>query len=266
MHSTETFIYHATAEDGIATVALNRPEKNNAIIPAMIDSLMHILQELAQDKKTKILVLSGKGAHFCAGADIAWMREMGQASAEHNQQDAEKLASLLYQLYTFPKPTIALVQGITLGGGMGIVACCDIAYAAQNATFGFSEVKIGLTPSVISPYVIKALGERAARYYFLTGERFPVSEAHRHGLIHHVVEPDFLQQAGLSLAHLLLKNSPNGLREAKNLIRLVAHEKITPELSKITAKHLASVRQAKDAEEGLTAFLQKRPAEWPEGK
>ena len=164
------------------------------------------LRQLGEDKSVQVLMVRGTGEHFCAGADIAWMKQIIAGSYSDNYDDAQLLADFLYQLYQFPKPTIALVHGATMGGGLGIVAACDIAIAAKNASFGFSEVKVGIAPCIISPYVISAIGERQAHYYFLTGERFDAIMAQRIGFVHRVSENETLLATGISLADTLKKN------------------------------------------------------------
>jgi methylglutaconyl-CoA hydratase len=252
-------------ENGLGIITFNRPDKRNAMNGEMIKEISTALHELAQDHTVSALLINGNGEHFCAGADINWMKAVGALSPEDNRRDAEVLANLLYQLYEFPKPTIALAHGAVLGGGLGIVAVCDIALAAKNASFGFPEVKIGIAPSTISPYVIAAIGERAAHYYFLTGVRFDAEEAQRIGLIQQWTEEAALYQTGHALALTLLQNGPQALSAIKKLIHRVAHEKITPELSKVTAQHLANIRTSAEAQEGLKAFLEKRAPVWNEG-
>ena len=248
--------------DGIATITLDRPEKRNAMHGQMITALLRVLRSFADDNHVRVLLIHGNGEHFCAGADISWMQQIAAGTYSDNYDDAQLLADLMYALYSFAKPIIVLAHGATLGGGLGLVAACDIAIAAKNATFGFSEVKIGITPSTISPYVITAIGERAAHYYFLTGERFGTQEAHRIGLIHQFTEQDALLSTGLTLAKTILQNSPHALVAAKQLIRHVAKEKISAELAQKTAEHLANLRGSPDAQEGLNAFLEKRLPNW----
>jgi len=250
--------------EGIATITLNRPDKRNAMNGKMIKEILDMLLQLRNDSTIRILMMQGLGEHFCAGADIHWMQEIAAGPRDHNENDAQLLADLMYQLYAFPKPTIVLAHGATMGGGLGLLAACDIAIGAKSASFSFSEVKIGITPSVISPYVISAIGERAAHYYFLTGERFHADEAKEMGLLHRVVEDDALLQTGLTLANTLLKNAPQALMIAKQLIRYVAKDKITSELAQKTAEHLAGMRMSKEAQEGLQAFLEKRQPVWTE--
>jgi methylglutaconyl-CoA hydratase len=258
---TTDFI-QVSASDGIATITLNRPEKRNAMHGQMITALLHALRLFSDDNQVRVLLVRGNGDHFCAGADIGWMQQIASGTYSDNYDDAQLLADLMYALYSFPKPVIVLTHGATMGGGLGLVAACDIAIAAKNATFGFSEVKIGMVPSTISPYVITAIGERAAHYYFLTGDRFGAEEAHRMGLIHQRTEQDALLSTGLTLAKTILQNSPTAVVAAKQLIRYVAKEKISEELVQKTAEHLANLRSSPEAQEGLKAFLEKRPPNW----
>lgn len=248
--------------NGIATITLNRPDKRNAMNGKVISELLQALRSFSSDEKTRVLMINGNGEHFCAGADISWMQQIATASYDENYDDAIKLADLMYQLYSFPKPTIVLAHGATLGGGLGLLSACDIAIASKNASFGFSEVKIGLAPSTISPYVIAAMGERMANYYFLTGSRFGADEAHRINLVHQIAENEALMSVGVTTAENLLKNSPNAVKAAKQLIRQVCREKITVGLSQKTAEHLAGLRASEEAQEGLHAFLEKREPRW----
>lgn len=250
-----------STSNGMTTLALNRPEKRNAMNKHMVEAILHAIQTASHDE-TRVLLIYGKGEHFCAGADINWMKEIASSSHDENYADAQMLADLMYQVYLFPKPTIVLAQGATLGGGLGLISACDIAIAASNASFGFSEVKIGLAPSTISPYVIAAIGERAAHYYFLTGERFGAEQAQQMGLVHQLTDDEALQSTGLALANTLLLNSPQALKATKQLIRSVSKEKISPELAQKTAEHLANLRSSPEAQEGLRAFIEKRVPKW----
>jgi methylglutaconyl-CoA hydratase len=247
--------------DHISTITLNRPEKRNAMHGPLIAEVIHALKRFAADT-SRILIINGNGDHFCAGGDIGWMQKMAAGSSGENDDDAQLLAEMLYQLYYFPKPTIVLAQGAILGGGLGLLAAADIAIAAKNAKFGLPEVKIGLTPSMISPYVIAAMGERLAHYYFLTGEQFDANEAYRIGLVHQMAEPEALESVGIALAQTLLKNSPQALRAAKELIRFVAKQNISEELAQKTSEHLAGLRATAEAQEGLKSFLEKRKPDW----
>lgn len=251
-----------TQVDGVGTLTLNRPDKRNAMHGPMIEEILKGLHILAQEDAVRVVVINGNGENFCAGGDIAWMQKMALASEQENVEDAELLAEMVYQLYAFPKPTIALVHGATMGGGMGLVSACDIAIASQDSHFSLSEVKIGITPSVISPYVIGAIGERNAHYYFLTGERFGAEVARQIGLVHQVVESSALMSVGVELATNMLKNSPNAMFEAKFLLKHVAKKEITEELIQQTAAHLADMRRTDEAQEGLKAFVEKRTPVW----
>lgn len=244
-----------------ANLILNRPSKRNAMHGPMIAELIDALKKLGQSPNSRILVISGRGENFCAGGDIAWMQQIA-ASQQTNVEDAQALADVLFELYHFPKPTLVLAHGATLGGGLGLLSAADIAIAAKDTIFGLPEVKIGLTPSMISPYVITAIGERAAHYYFLTGERFGAEEAYRLGLIHHITSIEKINHFAQGIIKQILENSPRALYEAKQLIRKNAKHEITKEISQQTAKHLATLRATPEAQEGLRAFLEKRPAKW----
>jgi methylglutaconyl-CoA hydratase len=259
---TIKFIHVTTPLKGVNLVTLNRPEKRNAIDGAVITEWLHTLEKLAVDKSVRVVMFNGNGDHFCAGADIAWMQKMAQASQEENIEDAMHLSTLLKSIYTFSKPTIALIHGATMGGGLGVIACCDMVIAAENASFCFSEAKIGLTPSVISPYIIPVIGERAARYYYLTAQKFMVEKAVELRLVQQISSTDELMDDGLELAKALLKNSPFALAEAKKLIQRVARHHFSEDIIKATAEHLATMRASDDAQEGLQAFLEKRDAVW----
>lgn len=249
-------------EGHLGIITLNRPEKRNAMNAQMIQELSQVFSQFGSETDIRVVLLTGNGEHFCAGADINWMKSIGTLTETDNVKDAEQLAKLLYQLYQFPKPTIALAHGAVLGGGLGILSVCDIAIAAKSSSFGFPEAKIGIAPSTISPYVIAAIGERAAHYYFLTGTRFDSMEAHRIGLVHQFVEDDVLYQTGHALAQNLLQNGPEALSAVKELLHHVAGEKITPVLGQYTAQHLAKLRKGHEAQEGLAAFLEKRTPQW----
>lgn len=252
---------HVTKVDQITTITLHRPEKRNAMHGPLIQEVTRALQA-ARENDTRILILNGAGDYFCAGGDIAWMQQIATATEAENIADAESLAMMLQQLYDFPHPTIVLAQGAAMGGGFGLVAAADIAIAAKSTQFGLPEVKMGITPSIISPYVIKALGPRQSHYYFLTGERFDAETAYRLGLVHHVVEAAELHTVGMTLAKSLLKNGPGAMQAAKELIRTVAGKPIERGLSQQTARHLAHRRRTPEAQEGLRAFIEKREAKF----
>lgn len=256
---TQTFI-SIDYQSSLAIISLNRPDKRNAMHGPMIEELLQTLQSFANETTITALVIRGNGEHFCAGADIKWMQSITAGSYEQNYDDAQYLADLMYTLYNFPKPTVAVVHGAAMGGGMGIVAACDIAIAAENAAFAFSEVKIGIAPSTISPYVVAAIGERAAHYYFLTGEKFNASTAKEIGLVHQVTNDVIV--ATKKITDMLCQNSPHAMKEIKQLLRGIANEKISAALAQKTAEHLANIRVSPQAKEGLLAFSEKRAPIW----
>lgn len=246
----------------IATLTLNRPEVHNAFDDELISQLILALEKIEKEPNIRAVILAANGKSFCAGADIHWMQRMSNYSRQQNLQDAHSLARLMQTLNNLSKPTIALVQGPAYGGGVGLVACCDIAIGTPNVTFCLSEVKIGLVPAVISPYVIKAIGERAARRYFLTAEKFAAQEAYRLGLLHVVVDPNDLHATGEQLAQVLLTNSPQAILAAKQLIAKVTDRPIDNNLLDLTAETIADIRISEEGQEGLKAFLEKRRPNW----
>ena len=248
--------------DGNASITLNRPAVHNAFDPAMTRQLTAALNKLDADAKVRAVVLMGAGASFCAGADISHMKASAKFSREQNFKAAQESAQTFHTLYAMTKPTIACVHGAVRGGGMGLVAACDIAIAARTATFRLSEVKIGVIPSMISPYVIAAIGERQARRYFITGEEFDASEAWRIGLVHDIVEADELQGAIGGMLAKLYSSGPKAMAAAKQLIPLAAHANIDPALLDETARRIAAIRATPEGQEGLTAFLEKRKPDW----
>ncbi|MBF0236368.1 MAG: enoyl-CoA hydratase/isomerase family protein [SAR324 cluster bacterium] len=247
---------------GVATLTLNRPEIHNAFDDLVIHQLVQHLESLAIRKELRLLVLASEGKSFSAGADLNWMRRMKDLSLEENARDASALARLMSLLNGFPLPTIAVVQGAAFGGAVGLVACCDIALASSKASFSLSEVKVGLVPATISPYVLQAIGSRAARRLFLTGERFSAQEALKLGLVHEVVEPDQLGTQKEALIQTLLNNGPEALKTAKNMIFQVANQPINDELIAYTTQLIAQIRISEEGQEGLSAFLEKRSPNW----
>jgi len=223
-----------------------------------------LLGKLEQDERIRVLVLRAAGKSFSAGADLSWMRRMADYDLAKNTDDAMQLAELMRRLNCFPKPTIALVQGAAYGGGVGLVACCDIAIASQKATFCLSEVKLGLIPAVISPYVIEAIGVRASRRFMLSAERFDAEQASRLGLVHEVVEERNLDAKLDSIVEFLLAAGPAAQAEAKDLIRAVSNKPIDSELIQNCAQRIARIRASSEGREGLNAFLEKRKPIWPE--
>ncbi len=247
---------------GVATIRMNRPEVHNAFDDALIGALTTELSRLEQLPAARVIVLAANGKSFSAGADLNWMRRMAKYSREDNLRDAMALADLMRTLDGMKKPTIARVQGAAFGGGVGLVACCDIAIASTQAAFSLSEVRLGLIPSVISPYVIAAIGEREARRYFLTAERFDAVEARRIGLVHDVVDDSALDETVSSMAGHLLKGGPQALAAAKKLIADVSRRPMDDALRDETARRIAAIRVESEGQEGLTAFMEKRLPAW----
>ena len=249
-------------ERGVATLTINRPQVHNAFDDELIVRLLHTLEAVEADPDVRLLILRAEGKNFSAGADLNWMRRMADYSPEENLADAEQLARLMERLNHLNKPTIARVQGLAFGGGVGLVACCDMAVAADNAGFALSETRLGLIPAVISPYVIAAIGERAARRYMLTAERFDAAEAQRIGLVHEAVPEDVLDEALERLVSSLLLCGPNALSAAKSLIFAVSRKPTTDTVRRDTAERITRVRASDEGREGVSAFLQKRPPAW----
>ena len=251
---------------GVARVTLNRADKHNAFDDAIIAELRAAFDDLAAREEVRVVVLASRGGSFSAGADLGWMRRMAEYDFGHNLRDAEALAGMLKALYELPQPTIARVQGAAFGGAVGLVSCCDMAVANERASFSLSEVKIGLIPATIAPYVIRAIGERACRRYFTTGERFDVEEAHRLGLVSEVAAGDTLDEAVEQLVQALLQNGPQAVRAAKDLVGSVAGEALTPALVEDTCARIAHIRVSEEGQEGLGAFLNKRVPSWQLGQ
>ncbi len=253
------------ATDGIATLTLNRPERHNAFDDRLIAEIGLTLARLADDDTVGVVMLAAAGNSFSAGADLDWMRRMAGYHRAENEADALRLAEMMRALDTLPKPTIALVHGAAYGGGVGLVAACDIAIAAESASFCLSEVRLGLIPAVISPYVLAAIGRRAARRYMLSAERFDAREAHRIGLVHGVVAAPALDAAGVALARTLLDNGKEAMADTKRLIAEVADRPVDAALMALTAHRIAAARARAEGAEGLAAFLEKRAPAWRRG-
>ncbi len=255
--------YHVD-ERGVAFVTLNRPEKHNAFDDEMIASLTQYFIQAGQQPEVRALVLQAKGKSFSAGADLSWMKRMATYSHEQNQQDAMSLATMLQTLYTLPKPTIARVQGAAFGGAVGLIACCDMAIGSKLSKFCLSEVRIGLIPATISPYVIEAMGARICRRYFQTAEVFSARRARRLGLLSEAVTEDELDGTIDNLIENIVKNGPDAVAAAKKLVHDVSHRVIDETLMQETSKQIADIRVSAEGQEGLHAFLEKRPANWRE--
>jgi methylglutaconyl-CoA hydratase len=246
----------------VATVTLNRPQLRNAFNETAIADLALAFDELGQDADVRAIVLAAHGPAFCAGADLNWMKKMAGYSQAENEADAMRLADMLRTIYFSPKPVVAKVQGDCYAGGMGLVAACDIVVAAEGVNFCLSEVKLGLIPATISPYVIKAMGDQAARRYFLTAERFDAHEARRIGLAHDVVPAEALDATVAGIVQALAANSPNAVREAKKLVRDIAGLPIDDVLLADTAGRIAAIRASAEGREGIASFLEKRKPSW----
>lgn len=250
---------------GLARITMDRPEVHNAFNEVFIAELTGLLERLGDDPAVRVVVLAASGKSFSAGADLAWMQAMAGYDEARNLADARGLARLLRTLDRLPKPTIARVQGAALGGGVGLVSACDIAIGAASASFGLTEVKLGLIPAVISPYVIAAIGERAARRWFLTAERFDAAEAQRMGLLHLVVPDGELDAAVERQATLLLGNGPAAVAAAKDLIFAVGRRPADAAVVEETARRIAAIRASAEGREGIAAFLQRRKPGWQAG-
>ena len=247
----------------LGLVTLDRADRHNAFDDTLIAELTEALRALEAEDGIRIVILAAAGRSFSAGADLNWMKRMAAYSMDDNRRDALALGELMRTLAHLAKPTIARVQGAAYGGGVGLVACCDIAVATQDATFSFSEVKLGLIPAVISPYAIAAIGERAARRYFLTGERFEAAEAWRLGLVHELCrDADDMDEKIGTIVDGLLACGPVAQREAKELVRAVAGRPVTSALIQDTAERIARMRSSPEGREGVGAFLEKRRAAW----
>jgi len=250
----------STDSRGVATLTLNREDKHNAFDDAVVAELTAKLKRVEADPAVRVVVLTGVGKTFSAGGDLNWMRAMAKFSEKENMEDALKLAELMETLDTLKKPTIARVQGPAYGGGVGLVACCDVAIASESAKFALTEVRLGLIPAVISPYVIAAIGAREARRYFLTAEIIEAKTAYDMGLVHEVVTPDILDETVGIIVTALLKGGPKAILAAKAFIAEQAGDRRA--LKKKTAQLIAELRASPEGQEGLSAFLEKRSPNW----
>lgn len=246
----------------VATVWLNRPEVHNAFNAKVIEELTAAFARLDADAQVRVVVLAGRGKSFSAGADLNWMKAAGAASFEENLEDARRLARMLWQIAHLGKPTIARVHGAALGGGMGLASACDICIASQRAVFATSEVRFGIIPSAISPYVIRAIGVRQAKRYFQSAERIDAARALALGLAHEVVEEEALDAKIEEVVQALLAGGPKAQAATKALIDAVADRPLSEAVLEDTAQRIARLRATDEAREGLSAFLEKRPAAW----
>ncbi|MBW7834000.1 MAG: enoyl-CoA hydratase/isomerase family protein [Simplicispira suum] len=251
-----------TYEGAVARITLTQPEVRNAFSDEVIADITAAFTEAGGRAEVRAVVLAAEGTAFCAGANLNWMRRMADYTREENLADAAKLAEMLRVIYECSKPTIARVQGDVYAGGMGLVAACDMAVAVDTAGFCLSEVKLGLIPATISPYVIRAMGARAAHRYFLTAERFDAAEAHRIGFVHEVVGADALDAKVAELVKALTSASPNAVRACKRLVSDVAERDINAQLIAATVDGIADIRASDEGREGVQAFLQKRKPSW----
>ncbi|WP_159727719.1 enoyl-CoA hydratase-related protein [Methylosinus sp. Ce-a6] len=257
-----SLIAYSLDPSGVATLTLMRPERRNALDQSMVTELTQALRRVARDARARVVALAGAGAAFCAGGDIEWMRRVAADTLDANERDASLLAELMQTLDALPKPTIARIHGAAFGGGVGLVACCDIAIAADSASFCLSEVKIGLTPSIIGPYVLRAIGARQARRYFLTAEVISAAHARELGLVHEIAPAEELDACVARLVDALLAGAPGAQAEAKASAALFADRPIDEGLMRETAKRIAARRASAEGKEGLAAFLEKRPPSW----
>lgn len=251
-------------EQATVTITFNRPELHNAFDDRLISELQSALDEIARDNSVRLVIIRGAGPSFSAGADLNWMRRMAQASEADNHADALALAQLLRRLDTLPQATIARVQGAALGGGMGIVSCCDLVIASDNAVFGLTEVHLGLIPAVISPYVVAKIGPGQSRALAVSGRRIKAPQAHAVGLVNECVSEEQLDEAVSKTAKLVLSAAPKAVSEAKQLIRAVSHfdGKNSEQEDQLTAAWIARLRVGPEGQEGLRAFLNKEAPAW----
>ena len=247
---------------GVATLILNRPDRHNAFDDALIAELTAALRRVGDAPDVRAVVLAGAGRSFSAGADVEWMRRMAHHTPKANLADAAALAALMHTLDRLPKPTVAVVQGVAYGGGVGLVACCDVAVASERASFCLSEVKLGLTPATISPYVVNAIGARQARRYFQTAEAFTAVRARELGLVHEVAPEGGLAAAAEAVVEAILQGAPGAQAAAKDLVFLCEGRAVDAALGAETGRRIAQRRASAEGREGLAAFLEKRPPAW----
>ena len=251
-----------SVQAGVQTITLSRPDVRNAFNDEVIAELKNAFLAVAHNSEVRCVVLAAEGPAFCAGADLNWMRRMADYTHAENLADAGELATMLSAIYSCPKPTIARVQGDVVAGGVGLIAACDMVVSVDTAHFCLSEVKLGLIPATISPYVIRAMGARAAHRYFLTAERFDAHEAHRIGLVHEVVSPEALDAQVAEWVRALVSASPNAVKACKKLLHDVAEREINATLIRQTVEGIADIRASSEGKEGVQSFLQKRKPDW----
>ncbi len=259
---TNTALIYREYPSGVAEISLNRPETRNAFDDRLINDLIVAFNKAESSSTVNVVLLSSVGKHFSAGADLNWMRGMAKATYQQNLDDAKKLATLMRTIKEIEKPVVAKVQGAAFGGAIGLIACADIAVADEQSTFALSEVKLGLCPATISPYVIEAIGQRSATKLFLTGETFDAERAHQIGLISELSNTNNLDNTVNNILSALMKNGPKALIKTKQLIRKVTTEKSQQAIFDYTCEVIAELRVSEEGQEGLTAFLEKRPPSW----
>lgn len=258
MSENSAIIYEDNA--GISTITLNRPQKHNAFDDQLIAELIKLLQRIDKDDTVRVVILNANGRNFCAGADLNWMKRMAEFSCTENKADALELAKLLKTMSTLKKPIIALVHGRIMGGGVGLIACCDITIAAENARFCFSEVKLGLIAATIAPYVVRSIGFSAARRYLISAELFDAQDAQQIGLVHQLVAESQLPNAGLELATAIIQNGPTAIAMSKQMLNHLAS--VEQPVIEYTVSLLAEIRGSHEGQEGVRAFLEKRKPNW----
>jgi len=246
----------------VGIIWFNRPDIRNALNDVVLKEVSATLKALEKDKAVRAIVLGGRGKAFCAGADLNWMKRAASFTKAQNAKDAGGLATTLWTLYNLKKPTVARIHGPAYAGGMGFAAACDIAVASTEATFCLSETRLGLIPATISPYVVRAMGERAASRYCLTAEPFDAAEAYRIGFVHDIAPPEELDATINAILGHLIVAGPRALDESKKLIQLVGGTKLTPAVRAETAKRIAETRASAEGQEGIASFLEKRKPRW----
>lgn len=251
-----------TRDGAVARVYLNRPEVRNAFNDGVIAELTQTFTALGADPGLRVIVLGGHGKAFCAGADLNWMKAMAGYDWDQNRADAQALADMLWTVYQCPVPVVGRVHGDCYAGGMGLAAACDVLVAAEGVNFCLSEARLGLLPGTISPYVIRAMGEQAARRYFVTAERFTATQAQAMGFVHEVCPADTLDAKVDEIVATLVANGPMATRACKRLVQDMAGQPLTAQLRADTARRIADIRASDEGKEGLASFLQKRPASW----
>ncbi|NVK25842.1 MAG: enoyl-CoA hydratase/isomerase family protein [Gammaproteobacteria bacterium] len=258
----DNLVLYTVDEHGTATVTLNNPDKHNAFDDEVIAKLTEIFADISKHSSIKVVVLESTGKNFSAGADLNWMKRMANYSFEENKKDAMALANMLHLLNFLPQPTIAKIQGAAFGGAVGLASCCDIVIASDKASFCLSEVKLGLIPATISPYVIQAIGLRACRRYFMTAERFSAQQAEHLGLVSKVVSLEQLDNEVNEMVQRLNANGPEAVQAAKQLAFDVADQSIDSDLLIETSERIAAIRVSEQGQEGLSAFFEKRAPNW----